>query len=254
MTRESHGPMPPLSPVDIAARTAGSHWQEVDAYWRGAELAASCPDDDLDSIISLLDPAKLSDERATDSQSPASMLAEIQRIARRGWIDLPYESPAFYGLNKLVAWVLSAGYITTDYTPYFGIRHGADYERLDCAFDRLQCQYELSGTADQPPRCVRPAEVATALGRVLAVLGTPVGLPTKRTTLPSYLSECPIALQEAFAYTYLNNRAQYSEPDRPSCEERSPAFRRELGAFLVRIREDPMTVSGRIAPPVELLE
>lgn len=248
MLHEKGGTAPAVTAVDVVSRTAAGGWLETD-YRSGVELAATHPEIDPESIA-----AAFSEGVETDI-CPITMVAEIQRAARRGWIDRPYESPAVRGINRLVAWIFSAGYITAEYTPYFGVRHGTDYERLDRAFDRLRCRYEPVGSDGERRRCVRPREAATALGRVLATLGAPVGPPTERTTLPTYLTECPTSLREAFACTYLNNRVRYTGSKRPACERRSPAFRRELAAFLTRIDDDPTTASdGEIAPPPDLAD
>ena len=228
MTDEDETPPPVLSAVDIAVHTGGAVWKEGAGCRRGIELASLYPEVDPRSIAATI---SIPESNELDT-TPATMLAEIQCATRRGWVSLPYDSPAFYGINTLVAWTLSAGSLGRDYTPYFGIRHGTDYERLDRAFERLQSRYERADADAQFTERVRPREAATSLGRVLATLGVPIEPPTEGTTLPAYLHDCPPPLQRAFSHTYLNNRARYSEGKLPACERRSPVFRRELGAFL----------------------
>ncbi|MDL5360628.1 hypothetical protein [Halalkalicoccus sp. NIPERK01] len=230
--------------VDIATRTGASVWLETEGYRRGIELAVAHPDVDPDSIASMVTLPEADGRNEPDAIAPAAMLAEIQRAARRGWVDLPYESPAFQGLNKLVAWALSAGGVESDYTPFFEVGHGVDYERLDRAFERIGCDYEAVGGSASTPR-VRPREAATTLGRVLVTLGVPIEEPSALTTLPAYLAECPEPLRRAFAYTYLHNRRSSAEP--PAPERNSPAFRRALAAFLTRTLDAPATVTdGRV--------
>lgn len=232
MTHEEKPSSLVLSPIDIAVHTGGVAWGEGERWRRGIELASMDSKVDTRSVASTV-PLSVSDRSYT------TMVAEIQQATRKGWVELPYDSVAFYGINTLVAWALSAGYLAADYTPYFGIQHGTDYERLDSAFERLQSQYEPAGATTQFRQQVRPREAASSLGRVLATLGVPVGQPTDRTTLPAYLSECPHSLQRAFSHTYLNNRVHYDDAKPPACERQSPVFRRELAAFLSRV-DEPM--------------
>lgn len=215
-----------LTPGNIATRTGATDNRETDGYRFGVELASRHPEIDPESLAEML---SLSAGADADIRST---IADVHRAVRQGWTDLTYESSTFRGLNKLVAWIFSAGYVTRGYTPYFEIRHGADYERLDRAFDRLQCGYEPDGVGAYPPWRARPKEAATALGRVLVTLGAPLGPPTERTTLPGYLDECPEPVRNEFAYTYLNNRTQYPGAERPNCERQSPTFRREIGTVL----------------------
>ncbi len=246
MIREGEMSTPVLTAIDIAAHTGTACWLDVEGYRRGVELAASHPDVDPDSIAAMVALPEADGGDGPETPTAPAMLAEIQRAARRGWVDLPYDSPAFQGLNKLVAWALSAGRVAPDYTPTFEVRHGTDYERLDRAFDRLDCHYEPVNGATT--RRVRPREAATALGRVLVTLGVPVGEPGEKTALPEYLATCPPSLGRAFAHTYLNNRTSLADP--PACERNSPAFCRALAAFLSRTTGEPVAiVDGELAFP-----
>ncbi|WP_238532754.1 hypothetical protein [Halalkalicoccus jeotgali] len=224
-----------VTAFDVASHTGPAAWLDSEGYRRGIELAVAHPEVEPDAIASMV---ALPADATADGCSPATMVAEIQRAARRGWLDVSYDSPAFAGLNKLVAWALSAGGVEADYTPFFEVGHGTDYERLDRAFERIGCGYEpVCGGA---PHRVEPREAATALGRVLATLGVPVGDPNTLTTLPAYLSECPDSLRRAFAYTYLNSRDRAATA--PAPERNSPAFRRALAAFLTRTVDGTVTI------------
>lgn len=233
MIDENGAVSPPLTAIDIAVRTGTDGRVEADAYRHCIELAATYPEIDPESLVATLSGTVESDIGST------TMVVEIQRAARQGWVGLPYHSPKFQGLNKLVAWALSAGHVAPDYVPSFEIRHGSDYERLDRAFDRLGCEYE---PVDESPRRVRPTEMATTVGRILVTLGVPVGEPNVRTTLPEYLSDCPDSLRREFAYTYLNNRTRSADSYPPACEQRSPSFRRELAAFLTHVTGESIPI------------
>lgn len=248
MLHENDRSPPVVRAVDVAVRTDGSVWGEIEGHRRGVELAATHPDVDPTSIASML-PVCEDGAAGGNGSEPAAVLREIQQAARRGWIDCPSESSVFQGCNKLVAWVFSAGYITVGYTPYFAVRHGTDYERLDCAFARLRCGYELVN--EGLVRRVRPDATPTALGRLLATLGAPVGPPTGRTTLPDYLADCPPSLRRAFVYTYLNNRALYPEGAVPVCERASPQFRRELTALLARTTREAAADGATVTFEIE---
>lgn len=239
MIHDNVDAMSALTAVDIAIRTGPAEWFDPEGY----------QSEGVPTRIGKLSSGKGSanPEETEAIDHPAAVITEIQRATQRGWVNIQYGSPAFQGLNVLVAWVLSAGRIEHDYTPIFEIRHGIDYERLDRAFDRLGCEYtSLNG----PKPHVQPSEAAITLGRVLVTLDVPRGEPDARAVLPSYLSECPDPLRRTFARTYLNNRARRAGSDPPATERHSPAFRRALAAFLTQTtgEEVETTDEGLVFP------
>lgn len=228
-----------LTAADVAIRTGPTDWSDPEEY---------LPEDALTALEEFDSDTDGADPKVTDViDHPAAVIMEIQQATQRGWVDIRYGSPAFQGLNILVAWLLSAGRIERDYTPVFEIRHGTDYERLDRAFDRVGCEYTR---LDGPRLRVRPGEASATLGRVLVTLGVPRGEPDTRTVLPSYLSECPDPLRRTFARTYLNNRARRADSDPPAPEQRSPAFRRAMAAFLTQTTGERVKAaeSGLVVP------
>ncbi|SDD59890.1 protein of unknown function [Natrinema hispanicum] len=94
------------------------------------------------------------------------------------------------------------------YQPSFALNHRGEESHVIDAIELAGVDYLVvdgrEGRADE----ARPTEDASVLGRVLAVLGAPVGPKTDtRLSLPDYLEGAPDDVRETFVYSYLENRA-----------------------------------------------
>jgi len=97
--------------------------------------------------------------------------------------------PAFEGLNRLVANVYSGGSIAAqNYAPSFALSNGEDSRVFD-ALELAGVEYTVVGDRDGRADEARPTDNGTVLGRVLSVLGAPVGPKAEqRLSLPDYLA------------------------------------------------------------------
>ncbi|SET50782.1 hypothetical protein SAMN04488694_107176 [Natrinema hispanicum] len=133
----------------------------------------------------------------------------LETAREYGWLEADYDNPEFTALNTLVANVFSGGSITaTNYQPSFALNHRGEESHVIDAIELAGVDYQVvdgrEGRADE----ARPTEDASVLGRVLAVLGAPVGPKTDtRLSLPDYLEGAPDDVRETFVYSYLENRA-----------------------------------------------
>lgn len=143
-----------------------------------------------------------------DQKSVPDPIRAINQARDSGWIDVGYSDTQFTALNTLVANIFSAGSILeANYVPLFALNHrGRDSHVLD-ALDLAGVEYQVferDGRADE----VRPTDNAPTLGRILSVLGAPVGAKAEQDlVLPTYLEDAPAETRELFVAAYLENRA-----------------------------------------------
>jgi len=147
--------------------------------------------------------------RAWLNGSAPDAVRAIDTAREYGWLTAEFGDDAFTALNTLVANVFSGGSITeSNYAPSFALNHRGEDSHVFDALELAGVDYDVvadrEGRADE----VRPTEDGTVLGRVLAVLGAPVGPKVDaRLSLPDYLESAPADTRETFVYSYLENRA-----------------------------------------------
>lgn len=175
----------------------------------------------------------------------------IQRAEHRGWLEPDLDSTTFQGLNGLAAWVYSGGSIDSQwYIPRFAVDDADTEARIDRAFDAVGVEYDFTRSAatDRATE-YRPVEDAAVLGRVLAVLGAPVGAKNerRRITLPDYLEAAPETVRREFIATYLGNRGQRSTRKSTVTfrEDRSGRYLRSLADLFQDCTGERVTVSGK---------
>lgn len=116
------------------------------------------------------------------------------------------------------------------------------FDTLELANVEYHVVAERDGRADE----VRPTDDASVLGRVLAVLGAPVGPKAEqRLSVPAYLENAPAETRERFVREYLENRATTHPHIVRFREERNDSYLRELGALIEDVSGGPVTVSGK---------
>lgn len=90
--------------------------------------------------------------------------------------------------------------------PSFAL-HGTDSHVLT-ALEDAGVDYQLVDDRDRRADEARPTTDGPVLGRVLSVLGAPVGSKTEQhLSLPVYLESAPTDVRETFVAAYLENRA-----------------------------------------------
>lgn len=183
--------------------------------------------------------------RGRDGDHSRPDVARAVRIAEaNGWIPLDSDRQTFRTLNRLVAWVLSAGSIDERYLPTFVADTRADRHRLVGLFDDLGIDYRVVEDERTGTTRYRPAVHASVLGRLFSVLGAPAGpAASGPIALPGYLDRAPRRVRREFAETYLRNRAPEGG-DPVLLREGSTGYRSELAALIEAVSGERVTVSG----------
>jgi len=162
----------------------------------------------------------------------------VQTAEGHGWLDLDWDGDTLHNLALAVTWVLSGGSIAEQtMAPYFA----ADPETEDLAHDLLQALdlrlETVRDDADGRATEVRATENSPVFGRLLSVLGAPVGgkSPDADVTLPAWFGELLDETRRDIARLYILNRGtdRTDRPDTPLGlrEERSQAYLDELRDF-----------------------
>ena len=193
--------------------------------------------------VTAADLARTYRERGCDDDRPDSDAARAVRIAEtNGWIPTDADCVAFRTLNRLVAWVLSEGSIDEHHLPTFVAEARADRHRLVGLFDDLGIDYRVVEDERTTTTRYRPAVHASVLGRLLSVLGAPVGPATGGPiALPGYLDRAPRRVRREFAETYLRNRAAEGV-DSVLLREGSTGYRSELASLIETVSGERVTV------------
>lgn len=213
-------------------------WTLLDQYRRTIEFAASNPDLGDAAISTRLEIPRSRLRGWLDDESPArpDCVRGLERADDRGWIRVSPESDTFRGLNILVAGVFAGGTIVEDtYGVRYSLGDGFELDQLREAFERTGVGFDLVHAASESrPTELVPAAEGSILGRVLAVLGAPVGQKASHEyALPTYLEHVDEIHQRAFARAYVKARGSETQWGRINLkEERNPTYLDELAAFL----------------------
>jgi len=250
------GPSPP-SPVQAQAlartydaRAYADTWDLVLDYFEVLDYHARHPTKRSTAVGNALDLPRSRVRAWLDGAIPDPVRG-IQRAEERGWLEARAGSRVFRGLNVLSSWVYSGGSIEGQwYVPRFAVGGGDAVDRIDRAFAAVGTDYDFVRSSVQHRATeYRPIEDAAVLGRVLVVLGAPVGPKNDRThiQLPAYLETAPDRISHEFITTYLANRGQRS-PRKGTVtfrEDRTHGYLRSLAGFISDHTGERVTVSEK---------
>lgn len=252
-----------VSPKDLArtyhSRAYGDTWELVEDYWRVMDYAARHPNLGSQALASRLDLSRSRIRpwvrKPDDNRRPArpDAVRGIQTAEGHGWIPAQYDAEAFPALNRAVAWVLSGGSIDEErYVPLFTVGGEATLNDLETLLDRLGVSCTTSRETEVEPESRRAAEYrsandASVLGRVLSLLGAPVGSKNADASIevPAYLESAPDPIRREFVEVYLRNRGVWQAESRilKFREERSPSYLRVLARLIEDVSGAPVSVS-----------
>ena len=133
----------------------------------------------------------------------------IQAADELGWISPPAESNTALALTSLVAWAFARGSIRPDtYYPVFAIRSRDQRMYFEDIADELGFSYDIirDGNPDLPAE-IRPADHGVALGRVLSILGAPLGKKSDVIHVPPAYLRYSVSHTSRFVETWCKHHA-----------------------------------------------
>jgi len=231
-----------------ASRSYETDYQRVLLYRKPQRAKTRYPEKGSQALSTKLDVDRNAIREWVDGDTIPNPVRAIQIADRRGWLALDFDAEAFEPLNRLVAWMFSGGSISAEqYVPVCTINGSSDADALRADLDALGVGHAMTH-ADDPDRAteIKPAEDAAVLGRVLSLLGAPVGSKSDADlSLPRYLDAAPDRIREAFVDVYLSNRGQ-RHPDKTTMtlrETRSQEYLHDLAALFEDVSGESVTVS-----------
>lgn len=246
---ESTGLVPPES----LARTYNppgyaDPWDAVTDYRTAMRYATRNPDHGATAISRRYDLPRTTVRDWLDGARPDCVRA-IDAADDHDWLDLEPDSRRFRGLNALVVWVFAGGSIVEQTkVPYFTAPDHPAELLLKRAAGWAGTQLETTrvGEDGRPPE-YRPVEDASVLGRVLMILGAPVGEknPDSAVVLPAYLEDAPTQVRREFCQIYLWGRGQRKDDSHllRFWEARSTGYLESLASFFQTVTGEPVSVS-----------
>lgn len=252
---------PLVTPEDLArtyrSRSYADPWELVEDYRRVLDYAARRPDLGSQALASRLDLPRsrirpwVRKPDADRKPSRPDPVRAIQVAEGHGWVPVWYDSEMFPALSRTVAWIFSGGSIDNDrFVPLFTVGNNVALEDLESLLEELGVGCTVSREAE-PQRAAeyRPTTDASILGRVLSLLGAPVGPKNVDVsiTLPTYLDDAPATIQREFLEVYLRNRGQHYEEKATIHfrEDRSLDYLHDLATFIGDVSGEQVSVSDK---------
>ena len=212
-------------------------WDLIQDYQRVLKYTSTHPNKGSTAIANALHLPRSRIRPWMDGSIPDAVRG-IRLAERKNWLNLSFDDALFYSFNALVAWIFAGGSIDESrHVPLFTIPSPEAKIRLKTYLAQINCEYELVREAD-PERATeaRPKTGGAVLGRLLIVLGAPVGTKNEsaQISLPAYLQDAPPQIRSEFIDVYLMHRGQESpEKDTITFKEvRSDAYLQDLAALI----------------------
>lgn len=182
-----------VTPPDLA-RTYNSQsyedtWQAVEDYQQVLEYTGRHPNKGSSAVASALNLPRGRVHPWMNGSRPDPVRA-IQIAEEHGWLPLATDDDVFDPFNRLVAWIFSRGSITeAEYSPMFSCHQDHEIKRLKDLLDTLAIEHTIyrSDSTDRATEA-RISKHRTIIGRLLVLLGAPLGPRTAEPTLPEYLT------------------------------------------------------------------
>jgi hypothetical protein len=226
-------------------------WECVQDYRTAMRHVERHPNDNSTAVARALGLPRGRVRPWLDGQRPDAARA-IAVARENGWLDPDPDDTTFRGLNACVAWCLSGGSVgATNYVPRFVLRDEDDRTRLQriaAATGIELTPLREPETATDRPAEYKPAEHGCVLGRVLALLGVPVGFQRSKeeTVLPEYLYRVPQLFEYEFGRIVVrNNEALTATEPTVICRGRAESFRDDVAALLERVTGTDTDVTDR---------
>ena len=180
----------------------------VAQYERVRDYCAAHPEQGSGAVASALDLPRGRIRSWVDGDGRPDAVRGLDRLTARGWLHHAWADASLRALAGLVAWVVAGGAIEQrTWVPSFSVSPGTrgDLRRLGAALG-IDWEQRHSGREQQGTYWV-PGADACPLGRLLAVLGAPVGRAS-RPDLPTWTvrDDCPRALRLDLARIIVRQR------------------------------------------------
>lgn len=235
------------------ARTYGPEtgWQAVEQYREAHRLRTNNPDLARAEIARRVNrPASAVRGWLVEDKTPKVEKA-VEQAHQRGWINVESTSEQFRAINQLTAWIFSGGGVAEQtFTPHFSID---DHLMLSTVSQLLRwagLTYRIDRNQTERGAVVVPRQAASVFGRVLSVLGAPIGVKAdkQRLELPEYVTSLDEEHQRDFLRVYVLNRGRDLHKDNITGTYlhslQSEAFCEEIKTLIESVTDGTATVGS----------
>jgi len=194
---------------------------------------------------------RINPQKGCNKAAKPDVVRGLEKAEGKGWIEIEIDTELFRGLNVLVSWIYSGGSISKrNLVPYFVIDDEEDRELLERVGDVVGVEFRKSREASVKRSAeLVPQDLSTTLGRVLKVLGAPVGRKhgEKNMRLPTYLDKAPGVVGREFLKIYFRNRGAESRGKDTVVirEERPYSYLREFANLVEELCGGEVSVSDK---------
>lgn len=233
----------------ISERHLASTYEDGEAivkqYRRARSLQADNPELAVTEIARVVSRPPSTVRAWLDGVTTPQPIQTIETATEHGWLSPEHGSEQLRALVALVAWINAGGSLSGQ---SFQPRFVADDPLAIAALDQLCANTGVDYRVEDrtPSRAIEvvPTTDTAVFGRVLSVLGAPVGEKAhSETTLPAVLDEAGAACRRVFVQVYLFNRVVTS--NQPSeyrmSEPRGPTYRQALQTLCEEVAGEPVT-------------
>ncbi|SDM47038.1 hypothetical protein SAMN04487949_1772 [Halogranum gelatinilyticum] len=219
----------------------------VEDYRRVMRYASKHPNKGSQAVSTRVDLPRSRIRPWMDGAKPDAVRG-IDAAVGREWLPLEADSRMFGPMVELVAWVFSGGSINDRWVPHFSTNAREEQSVIRRTLEEVGVSAKIVERGTGRATEVVPGQDASVLGRLLHVLGAPIGVKNSDTklTLPIWLPSASTGVRRRFAEVYLQNRGhQFEDKDTVTFREsRCEQYLSELANFLADVADAPVRVNG----------
>lgn len=224
-----------------------------ETFQRYQEYAINNPDAGSTRVANALEVPRSMVRKWVDNNAVPYVAQGVQALERHGWDDLDWGDAQLDAFVRLVAWIFSSGSLHAEkFHPEFVVDDTSARRRLEAAAAEIGLSVVAIDSETERVRDVRGEVMvfsadSVTVGRLLAVLGAPLGRKRGREDLrlPRFLASAPQDSRLAFAQTYVANRARERNVATVTFGEARPdAYAQALVALLRNVTGEHVTRSG----------
>lgn len=227
-------------------------WQAVTQYRDALQLRENNPELARAEIARRVNrPASAVRGWLVEDKTP-KVVQGINSAQQRGWIGIESTSEQFRAINQLVAWIFSGGGIAENvFIPHFSVDDALTVSTVCQLLRWADLPYRIDGDQSDRGTTVIPSQAAAVFGRVLYVLGAPIGIKAQKESieLPAYLRSLSEAHQRDFLRVYILNRGRDLRKDNLAGTYlhslRSEAFCKQIKDLIESVTAGTATVGSK---------
>lgn len=220
-------------------------WPKVNQYRRVITYQTDNPDAGTGELMRVSGAAHDHVVSWATKDATPSVIQGLYKAHGYNLISVTYDE--ITPLNVLVANAISSGSINShNYRPTFTVS-SLENSMVVNSLELIGVGYQTMDSPNSSNPLIGPEKDAAVLGRVLSVLGVPVGRKTEieDISLPQYLEDAPASVRKRFVDIYLQNHGlpKHDSAGLQIKEDRPQSYREELADLIASVAGETVTVT-----------